>query len=95
MRFQACDHSIFGTKKAYSFFVEQREMSATEKIPTMHNRRETMDVKDFCQAIESEMMAWKAKLYGAMRRIDKLGTRSGRSISEPRSILWMIGKEAP
>ncbi len=33
-----------------------------------------MDVKDFCQAIESEMTAWKAKLYDAMRKVDKLGT---------------------
>ena len=33
-----------------------------------------MDVKDFCSAIESEMTSWKAKLYDAMRKVDKLGT---------------------
>ena len=33
-----------------------------------------MDVKDFCQAIEAEMTAWKAKLYDTMRKVDKLGT---------------------
>jgi hypothetical protein len=33
-----------------------------------------MDVKDFCSAMESEMTSWKAKLYDAMRKIDKLGT---------------------
>ena len=33
-----------------------------------------MDVKDFCQGIESEMTAWKAKLYDVMRKVDGLGT---------------------
>jgi hypothetical protein len=33
-----------------------------------------MDVKDFCQGIESEMTAWKAKLYDVMRKVDTLGT---------------------
>ncbi len=33
-----------------------------------------MDVKDFCSAMESEMTSWKAKMYDAMRKIDKLGT---------------------
>ena len=33
-----------------------------------------MDVKDFCSSMESEMTAWKAKLYDTMRKVDKLGT---------------------
>lgn len=33
-----------------------------------------MDVKDFCQAMESEITSWKAKLYDVMRKIEKLGT---------------------
>ena len=33
-----------------------------------------MDVKDFCQAMETEMTSWKAKLYDAMRKVEKLGT---------------------
>jgi predicted nuclease with TOPRIM domain len=33
-----------------------------------------MDVKDFCQAMESEMTSWKAKLYDVIRKIDRLGT---------------------
>lgn len=33
-----------------------------------------MDVKDFCKGIESEMTAWKAKLYDTMRKVDKLGS---------------------
>ena len=33
-----------------------------------------MDVMDYCKSMETEMTAWKAKLYDAMRKIDKLGT---------------------
>ena len=33
-----------------------------------------MNVKDFCSGMENEMTAWKAKLYDAMRKVDKLGT---------------------
>jgi len=33
-----------------------------------------MDVKDYCKGMETEMTAWKAKLYDVMRSFDKLGT---------------------
>jgi predicted nuclease with TOPRIM domain len=33
-----------------------------------------MDVQDFCKGMETEMMAWKAKLYDVMRKVDKLGS---------------------
>lgn len=33
-----------------------------------------MDVKDYCKSMETEMTAWKAKLYDVMRKVDKLGT---------------------
>ena len=33
-----------------------------------------MDVKDYCKGMETEMTAWKAKLYDVMRKFDKLGT---------------------
>ena len=33
-----------------------------------------MDVKDFCKGMETEMTAWKAKLYDVMRKIDSLGS---------------------
>ena len=33
-----------------------------------------MDVVDYCKGIETEMIAWKAKLYDVMRKFDKLGT---------------------
>jgi hypothetical protein len=39
-----------------------------------------MDVKDFCSAMESEMTAWKAKMYDAMRKIMKLGTAEKEKI---------------
>lgn len=33
-----------------------------------------MDVKDFCTEMESELTAWKARLYDAIRKVDKLGS---------------------
>ena len=33
-----------------------------------------MNVIDYCKSMETEMTAWKAKLYDTMRKIDKLGT---------------------
>lgn len=33
-----------------------------------------MDVKDFCKGMSMELMVWKAKMYDAMRKMDKLGT---------------------
>jgi len=39
-----------------------------------------MEVKDFCSAMESEMTSWKAKMYDAMRKIDKLGSAEKEKI---------------
>jgi hypothetical protein len=33
-----------------------------------------MDVKDYCKGMQMELTAWKAKLYDALRKFDKLGT---------------------
>ena len=33
-----------------------------------------MNVQDYCNGLESEMTAWKAKLYDVMRKVDKLGS---------------------
>jgi hypothetical protein len=44
------------------------------------NKEAPMDVKDFCSAMESEMTAWKAKMYDAMRKIDKLGSAEKEKI---------------
>jgi hypothetical protein len=39
-----------------------------------------MDVKDYCKSMETEMTAWKAKLYDVMRNFDKLGTAEREKI---------------
>ena len=33
-----------------------------------------MELKDYCQNVEIELVGWKAKLYYVVRKIDKLGT---------------------
>ena len=33
-----------------------------------------MDVKDYCRNVDTELTAWKAKLYNVMRQMDKLPT---------------------
>ena len=33
-----------------------------------------MNVQDYCNGLEAEMTAWKAKLYDVMRKVDKLGS---------------------
>ena len=33
-----------------------------------------MDVKDFCNGMEMELTAWKAKFFDAIRKAEKLGT---------------------
>jgi hypothetical protein len=44
--------------------------------PTPRNpnnfKEESMDVKDYCAGLEVELMAWKAKLYDAIVKTDKL-----------------------
>ena len=45
-----------------------------------NNEEDYMEVKDFCSAMESEMTAWKAKMYDAMRKIDKLGSAEKEKI---------------
>jgi hypothetical protein len=39
-----------------------------------------MDVIDYCKSMETEMTAWKAKLYDTMRKIDKFGTSEREKI---------------
>jgi Skp family chaperone for outer membrane proteins len=40
-----------------------------------------MDVKDFCTEMETELTAWKAKLYDAIRKMDKLGSPEKAKVS--------------
>lgn len=39
-----------------------------------------MDVKDYCNSMEMELTAWKAKLYDLTRKVDKLGTAEREKI---------------
>ena len=39
-----------------------------------------MDVQDYCKSMETEMTAWKAKLYDIIRKVDKLGTAEREKI---------------
>ena len=50
-----------------------------------------MDVKDFCQAIEAEMTAWKSKLYDTMRKVEKLGTAEKEKVL--MKVMFLIKKE--
>ena len=31
-----------------------------------------MDVKDYCKAMETELITWKAKIYDALRKLEEL-----------------------
>ena len=52
-----------------------------------------MDVKDFCQGIESEMTAWKAELYDVMRRVDRLGSAEKEKVLANVEDLHMLIEE--
>ena len=39
-----------------------------------------MDVQDYCNGMETEMTAWKAKLYDVMRKVDTLGSAEKEKI---------------
>ena len=52
-----------------------------------------MDVKDFCSAMESEMTAWKAKLYDTMRKVDNLGSAEKEKVLANVEDLHMLLQE--
>jgi hypothetical protein len=39
-----------------------------------------MDVQDYCKGMETEMTAWKAKLYDVVRKVDSLGSADKEKI---------------
>ena len=39
-----------------------------------------MDVQDYCKSMETEMTAWKAKLYDVMSKVDSLGSAEKEKI---------------
>ena len=52
-----------------------------------------MDVQDYCKAMETEMTAWKAKLYDVMRKVDKLGTAGKEKVLPNIEDLHMLLEE--
>ena len=52
-----------------------------------------MDVQDFCKSMETEMTAWKAKLYDVMRKVDNLGSAEKEKVLPNVEDLHMYLKE--
>lgn len=49
-----------------------------------------MDVKDYCKGMETEMTAWKAKLYDVMRKVDSLGSAEKEKVLPNITDLHML-----
>ena len=49
-----------------------------------------MDVQDYCKAMNMELTVWKAKMYDAMRRMDKLGSAGKEKILSNVEDLHML-----
>ena len=52
-----------------------------------------MDVRDYCKGIETEMTAWKAKLYDVMRKVDTLGSAEKEKVLPNVEDLHMLLEE--
>jgi hypothetical protein len=52
-----------------------------------------MDVQDYCKSMETEMTAWKAKLYDVMRKVDRLGTAEREKVLPNIEDLHMLLEE--
>lgn len=52
-----------------------------------------MDVKDYCNGMETEMTAWKAKLYDVMRKVDGLGSDAKEKVLPNIEDLHMLLEE--
>ena len=52
-----------------------------------------MDVQDYCKGMETEMTAWKAKLYDVMRKVDKLGSAEREKVLPNIEDLHMLLEE--
>ena len=49
-----------------------------------------MDVQDYCKGMETEMTAWKAKLYDVMRKVDSLGSAEKEKVLPNITDLHML-----
>ena len=52
-----------------------------------------MDVLDYCKGMETEMTAWKAKLYDVMRKVDGLGSAEKEKVLPNIEDLHMLLNE--
>jgi SHS2 domain-containing protein len=52
-----------------------------------------MDVQDYCKSMETELTAWKAKLYDVMRKVDKLGSAEKEKVLPNVEDLHMLLEE--
>ena len=52
-----------------------------------------MDVMDYCKGMETEMTAWKAKLYDVMRKVDNLGSAEREKVLPNIEDLHMLLEE--
>ena len=52
-----------------------------------------MDVQDYCKGMETEMTAWKAKLYDVMRKVDTLGSAEREKVLPNIEDLHMLLEE--
>lgn len=52
-----------------------------------------MDVQDYCKGLETEMTAWKAKLYDVMRKVDTLGSAEKEKVLPNIEDLQMLLEE--
>ena len=52
-----------------------------------------MDVLDYCKGMETEMTAWKAKLYDVMRKVDSLGSAEKEKVLPNIEDLHMLLNE--
>ena len=52
-----------------------------------------MDVMDYCNGLEMELTAWKAKLYDTMRKFDKLGSAEREKVLPNIEDLHMLLEE--
>lgn len=52
-----------------------------------------MDVKDYCRNMDTELTAWKAKLYNVIRQMDELSTGDKQRMYEKVNGLHIVMSE--
>lgn len=49
-----------------------------------------MDVQNYCKGMETQMTAWKAKIYSPMRKVDTLGSVEKEKVLSNREALHTL-----